>query len=98
MADRTNFSELAGDFAREWGAVIRAAQEVVQDHVRDCQAAALMAEAKVRKRAAETHGGIGEAWRYFASPAILDLARALLALQGGPREPVRTAPANRPLP
>ena len=68
---------LAKDMAR----VVMAGVEVVQDHVKSCQASLLLAEKHVRQRAVEKHGGIGEAWRYFASPAILDLAKALRRLE-----------------
>ena len=82
--DPRNASVAIEGIACDLAGVIRAATEVVQDHVRDCQASVILAEAKVRKRAAETHGGMAQAWRFFANPAVLDLAAALRRLDAEP--------------
>jgi len=81
--DPRNASVAIQGLGRDVAGVVTAAIEVVEDHVRDCQASVILAEAKVRKRAAETHGGMAQAWRFFASPAVLDLAKALRELGRG---------------
>lgn len=93
--DPRNASVAIEALHRELAALIGAATAVVADHAASCQASFLRAEVKVQRRAQEQYGGLGNAWRYFANPDVMDLARALRKLQG--EAPMQMQPAMRVL-